>query len=393
MTPALRIATLPCAATALHGAGDEALQEFRNAAALDALARLVGLPRRARNASGVLLEQLEEVGSWLVGRPASQLRGICEQVAFRVWLGDVERALGADTAQLDTLLARLPYVFLRDLPEMGRRVWQASIPASGRASPLGLTYRYRAAFSDVPATIELATIDGNGGVARVVSPHALTRVERKFALLDVEIFDTGDFPELSRLNSENGAELAASAVDPREHLAAAFHFLIEAWPECLPDLMAVFRGVLALDAPGGHTYSASCPTAPLIVQLTLRLKEFPTVLAETIVHETAHLKLHTLHEMEPLLVDDGVPRYHHPWRTDLRPLQGVLLGAHAFLNVAHMYQHAIQNGSNDPFVHREHETRLAEVCEALQTLEEHAQFTDTGRSIFEIMCRAAGYRS
>jgi HEXXH motif-containing protein len=211
-------------------------------------------------------------------------------------------------------------------------------------------------------------------------------------MLDIEIFDTGDFPELARQNSEHGGELGASAADPTKCLAAAFHFLVEAWPESLPDLMAVFRGVVALDAPGGHTYSASAPTSPLIVQLTLRPNEYSIVLAETIVHETAHLKLHTLNEMQPLLVDDGEARYRHPWRPDLRPMQGVLLGAHAFLNVTRMYEKAIENGSKDAFVHRERAVRLGEVREALGTLARHARFTPAGHTVFGSMCREAGFQ-
>lgn len=373
-------------AAILHGAGEEALLEFRNSAALDALARLVRLQVPTDACSPTLVDQLHEITAWLVSRPVHELRGICEQPAFRVWLGDAERALRAGSPRADRLLAHLPYIFLNRLAALQRKVWSAAIAGTVRAAPLGLPFRYHAAQPDTPVTISTES-----GEPHLSGEH-ITRVERSFALLDIEIFTTADFPELARENSESGEELTPSAAEPRQCLADAFHFLVEAWPEAIPDLMAVFRGVVALDAPGGHTYSASAPTAPLIVQLTLRPKEFSVVLAETIVHETAHLKLHTLNEMEPLLVDDGALRHHHPWRPDLRPLQGVLLGAHAFLNVTRMYEKAIANGSRDPFVSREREVRLAEVKEALGTLARHGQFTPAGRAVFEGMCCAAGYQ-
>lgn len=384
MRPALSLASLPVRAAVLHGTGEDSLEEFRNASALDVMVRFTTLGRRGLSGDGRLTEQMDAICSWLVDLPAGQLRGICEQPAFRVWLGDVERALGSSDAKANKWLGYLPYIFLTRLADIGDREWTARIPPTGRAAPLEATYRWQAV-SDIEAVIRTGT-----GEPEVRSEAHLERVDRNFTLLDVEVFGTADFPELARENSATGTDQPAATGEARLQLAAAFDFLMEAWPECLPDVLAVFHGVVLLDAPGGHTYSASSPSAPLILQLTMRPNKFPIVLAETIVHETAHLKLHMLTEMEALLNNDEVPRYYHPWRPDLRPMKGVLLGAHAFLNVVEMYKHAITHGSKDPFVHREYETRLVEVRQALGTLAKHAEFTAAGRQVFEAMCREAG---
>ena len=66
----------------------------------------------------------------------------------------------------------------------------------------------------------------------------------------------------------------------------------------------------------------------------------------------------------------------------------MLLGAHAFLNVAVLYGRAAHYDPSSRYS-IEHETRMAEVREALRTLEAHATFTAVGRAVFEGMCRAA----
>jgi uncharacterized protein len=56
--------------------------------------------------------------------------------------------------------------------------------------------------------------------------------------------------------------------------------------------------------------------------------------AETLVHETQHLKLCALLDLVPLTRPDEGQRYYAPWRTDPRPAGGLLQGAYAFLGVS-----------------------------------------------------------
>jgi HEXXH motif-containing protein len=61
-------------------------------------------------------------------------------------------------------------------------------------------------------------------------------------------------------------------------------------------------------------------------------------LAEALIHEFSHNKLHLLLEQGALLENAFAPLYPSPVRPDPRPLHGVLLAVHAFLPVARMYE-------------------------------------------------------
>lgn len=412
MPSTLRIATPPVEAVVLHGAGEQPLQDFRNASTLDAVVRFRSLEASAgvSTPNRQLIDQLHAVTDWIIERPSAELRGLCEEPVFRVWLGDVERALAGElhVGAADVLLRQLPYLFLRKLEQIDDRPeWLGSIPATGRVAPLGGQHRLRPERGDLAVrifTTEQGVQVQAANDARVTASFPSSRtaggvravgielVERRFSILDLELFSVRDFPELDRRLTVNGPTLGEAVEDCAIPLADAMDFLLQAWPECIPDVMAVFRGVVAIDAPDGHTYSASSGTAPLVIQLTLHPTGGAAVLAETIVHEAAHLKLHALTEMSALLIDDGIPRHHHPWRPDVRPLAGVLFGAHAFLNVAKMYEHAAANGVGGSFAQQQYELRSHEVCKALATLAREATFTQTGEALFQRMCQEARWQ-
>ena len=59
----------------------------------------------------------------------------------------------------------------------------------------------------------------------------------------------------------------------------------------------------------------------------------PLVVAETLVHETSHLKYFLSEDAGPFSSTDDPPRLKVPWRSDLRPLRAVLMGVHAWARV------------------------------------------------------------
>ncbi len=61
----------------------------------------------------------------------------------------------------------------------------------------------------------------------------------------------------------------------------------------------------------------------------------PLLQAETLIHEFCHQKINQLTTVDPILLpgQDGQV-FYSPWRKDARRLRGLILGAHAFLNVA-----------------------------------------------------------
>ena len=114
----------------------------------------------------------------------------------------------------------------------------------------------------------------------------------------------------------------------------------------LPDLRAEIDLYLRAIVPVGHhpeTHrSASYREAVGAVYLTLH----PGVmtLAEALIHEHAHDKLHALFEIDPVIENSSEKRFRSPLRPDLRPLRGVLLAVHAFLPVARLYERLARGG-------------------------------------------------
>ncbi|MBE1534355.1 HEXXH motif domain-containing protein [Actinomadura algeriensis] len=60
----------------------------------------------------------------------------------------------------------------------------------------------------------------------------------------------------------------------------------------------------------------------------------PLFLAVTLAHEVQHTKLTGLLDVVPLTRPDDGSRYYAPWRTDPRPVSGLLQGAYAHLGIA-----------------------------------------------------------
>ncbi|MDC0719659.1 aKG-HExxH-type peptide beta-hydroxylase [Nannocystis bainbridge] len=155
----------------------------------------------------------------------------------------------------------------------------------------------------------------------------------------------------------------------------------------LPGLRAELDVGLSLIVPVGHDrerhLSASYQEAIGTVYLSLHPSAL--TLAEALIHEFSHNKLHALLEQGPLLENAWSPLYASPVRPDPRPLHGVLLAAHAFLPVAAMLESMLSSGTGEV------EGRLQQVArgnhEAVETLRLHARPTALGAPLLAEMTR------
>jgi HEXXH motif-containing protein len=103
----------------------------------------------------------------------------------------------------------------------------------------------------------------------------------------------------------------------------------EAWPEAAEEILAHTRVVVPLTERG--TVSYSLPDRPGTSYINVTGKSLVD-LADDLLHETAHHRLHSLEEIAgPLDRDDGEPRYHSPWRHSVRPLHGILHATYTFM--------------------------------------------------------------
>lgn len=112
--------------------------------------------------------------------------------------------------------------------------------------------------------------------------------------------------------------------------------LREAWdvlpPDSAAEIAAIVRVVVPYQAPESGHVSTSSPQSFGAVAMSRQPDEYTC--AETLVHETQHLKLCALLDLTPLTVPDDGQRFYAPWRSDPRPASGLLQGAYAFLGVS-----------------------------------------------------------
>jgi HEXXH motif-containing protein len=102
------------------------------------------------------------------------------------------------------------------------------------------------------------------------------------------------------------------------HIHGAEELICRIWPDASIDVSAFFRGYVAIAGGHGCYSSGSSADHPLLMKLYVPPEPELPALAESIIHETSHIKLRCAMHLERFMDDDGEPRFHHPWRTDPR---------------------------------------------------------------------------
>ena len=150
----------------------------------------------------------------------------------------------------------------------------------------------------------------------------------------------------------------------------------------LPALRGEIDVVLQQVVPVGYHaqrhLSASYQEAIGTVYLSLHPN--PMTMAEALIHEFSHNKLHALLESGPVLENAFTPLFASPVRPDPRPLHGVLLAAHAFLPVALLYEKLLATGER-PELRVRYQEIVAGNHEAAMTLHAHARPSALGEPL------------
>ncbi|MEU0140589.1 HEXXH motif-containing putative peptide modification protein [Streptomyces albidoflavus] len=113
--------------------------------------------------------------------------------------------------------------------------------------------------------------------------------------------------------------------------------------------------------------------------------------AETLVHETQHIKLAALAALAPLHHADPAPRHFAPWRPDPRPFDGLWHGVYSHLALADWWLHharALPPGPGRERAWAEHARRREQVGAALPVLVGSDALTPAGRTVAEGMVTA-----
>lgn len=156
-------------------------------------------------------------------------------------------------------------------------------------------------------------------------------------------------------------------------LREARAIVAEALPVLADEIEVVVQQVVPVGWDPQRHLSASYQEAIGTVYMSLHPQ--PLTLAEALIHEFSHNKLHLLIEQGALLENAFAPLYASPVRPDPRPLHGVLLAVHAFLPVARMYESLVVGR---PELQRRFVEVVAGNREAAATLRAHARPTALG---------------
>jgi HEXXH motif-containing protein len=143
-------------------------------------------------------------------------------------------------------------------------------------------------------------------------------------------------------------------------------------------------GTVIVPIPGGETdthCSVSFSGRPGVLYMSLGPGR---VLAEAIVHESDHQLLYTLKRLFEFWDDSSAEElavYRSPWRSDPRPLDGLLRGASAFVRVGAFWTEIISVASLEQEADRiglRAVLSLQQSCDAIETVRRHGDFTSEG---------------
>lgn len=162
--------------------------------------------------------------------------------------------------------------------------------------------------------------------------------------------------------------------------------LFAADPARAREVTALTRSLVPLTTASGGTrgpYSATLRAAPGAVLTTP--PEDAVALAEALVHEIQHTKLAVLCDLTPLYRPGGPAVHKVPWRSDPRPVGGLLQGAYAHLALADFWHRiaGTRAGNVPASVRRAARARHGDYCEqvaeVLPVLADCSELTDNGR--------------
>ena len=122
----------------------------------------------------------------------------------------------------------------------------------------------------------------------------------------------------------------------------------------------------------------------VIGTIYLSLHPNAMTLAEALIHEHSHNKFNMLWSLAPILTNAFSPLFPSPYRPDLRPLHGVLLGVHAFLPVEKLYENLAEMGhrvsSDLRFSERRQQIRDRNFA-GCETLQRYGEVSEAGESV------------
>jgi HEXXH motif-containing protein len=162
----------------------------------------------------------------------------------------------------------------------------------------------------------------------------------------------------------------------RSRFEEALSLVAQHAPDTFADLQAHTQVVIPIRTPDSQGFSVdSCRGAVFV-----KPEEHVVGTIDYLVHENYHQKLDTINDLYPILEGMTGEVFPSPWRTDPRPMIGVIHGSYVFTRTAHTLLEItgalpeLEEVSR-PLVRM----YRRQVGEALGTIEQNAKLTEVGR--------------
>ena len=171
----------------------------------------------------------------------------------------------------------------------------------------------------------------------------------------------------------------------RDTLRAAWPVLTSA---SAAQIAAIVRVIVPYRPPDSGNFSISVSSPQVFGTVAMSRQPDKYMCAETLVHETQHLKLCALIDLVTLTRPDDGQRYYAPWRPDPRPAIGLLQGTYAFLGVSGFWREQRQ-AAPEPGIRQRAHAEFARwrdgAATAAATLLHSGQLTSAGETFVETM--------
>ncbi|TDI12770.1 MAG: hypothetical protein E2P04_04900 [Acidobacteria bacterium] len=120
-----------------------------------------------------------------------------------------------------------------------------------------------------------------------------------------------------------------------QRLGEGLDLVRQAWPDAWREILIHTRVLVPLAQSGVVSYSL--PERPGTSYINVQGKR-AVDLADDLLHETAHHRLHSLEELAPLERKGADAHYYSPWRRQVRSLHGILHATYTFTFRAQLFQ-------------------------------------------------------
>ena len=165
-----------------------------------------------------------------------------------------------------------------------------------------------------------------------------------------------------------------------------------AWPVLSPasaaEIAAIVRVIVPYRPPESGDFTISVSSSQVFGTVAMSRQPDKYLFAETLVHETQHIKLCALLDLVELARPDDGQLYYAPWRPDPRPVSGLLQGAYAFFGVSRFWREQ-RHTAPEPEVRQRAHADFARwrdgAATAAATLLRSRQLTSAGEAFVQTM--------